>query len=708
MPSDNRASGQGRTVESLWKPEEAGRLRGVDLLAYRSRLIGRDPSLVLYGAGNTSLKQEETDFRGRVVRVLRIKGSGADLAGIGPDGFPGLRLEDLEPLRSVKPLDDEAMVDWLRRALVDPDARRPSIETLLHAFLPAAHVDHTHADAILALTDTRDPRRHVETVFGEDAVLVPYRRPGHRLAQEVAEAAAAAPKARAVLLEKHGLITWGDDARACYETTLAMVRRAGEYVAARSRGGAVFGALVRPPRPADERRRAAARLLPRLRGLLTGRNGGAARLVLHFDDAPETLDFVGREAAGQVALAGPATPDHLMYVRARPLVAAAPPPGLPLEEEILRYEQGLEKDMVKYAAWYEIFARKHGGAGGGPVDTRARVVLLPGLGMVAAGRDARHAALVAEVYRHGIAVMQGAQALGEYRSLALQDCHDVEYWPLELYRMSLQPAARELSGRVALVTGAARGIGRAIALRLAREGCHVVVSDLAAEATAEVAAEIVAAHGAGRALAAPADVTDEAAVAGLFEAVVLEYGGLDIVVSNAGIAHVSPIDRMEVKDWRRSFEVNATGHFLVARSATRLLKSQGQGGSLIFVASKNVLAPGKDFGAYSASKAAEAQLARVLAIENGAAGVRVNLINPDAVFGDSGLWSQGVREERARAHGIRPDELEEFYRKRNLLGTRVSAEDVAEAALWLAGDRSSRTTGCILTVDGGVREAFPR
>jgi NAD(P)-dependent dehydrogenase (short-subunit alcohol dehydrogenase family) len=328
--------------------------------------------------------------------------------------------------------------------------------------------------------------------------------------------------------------------------------------------------------------------------------------------------------------------------------------------------------------------------------------------MFTAWTHAARAGLVAEVQRHAIAAMRSAEGLGGYRSLGHQEMYEVETWPLELYRMSLAPEPRELEGRVALVTGAARGIGRATALRLAASGCHVVVTDRDLEGAQALARVIETEQGPGRGLGLGLDVTDEAGVARGFEAAVLAYGGVDILVSNAGIAHVSPIDTMDLVDWRRSFEVNATGHFLVARAAVRIMKEQGTGGSLIFVASKNVLAPGKDFGAYSASKAAQAQLARILAIENGAHGVRVNMINPDAVFQDSGLWSAELREERARAHGIAPGELEEFYRKRNLLATRVTAEDVAEAALWLAGDRSARTTGCIITVDGGVREAFPR
>jgi len=695
-------------MRNLWKDDATAGLDDLALLAHRSRLIGAEPALVLRGGGNTSLKRDETDFRGRGVRVLRIKGSGSDLASIGAGDFPGLRLDDLEALRARRTMDDQEMVDWLLRCLVDPQSPRPSIETLLHAFLPHTHVDHTHADAVLALTDTVDPRRHVEAAFGADAAFVPYRRPGLRLAQEVALAVGDAPQARAAVLEKHGLITWGADARSCYDATIAMVSRAETFVAGQSRGAAVFGALVRPPRPPAERRAVAARIAPRLRGLIAGRDAAVARVVLRFDDADDILDFAGREAAPQMALAGPATPDHLMYTRARPLVVTPPEGPLDAAAALERLGASLEKDLAKYTAWSEVYVRKHGGAGGAAVDARPRVVLVPGLGMFTAWKDAHHARMTADVYHHAIAVMQGAQAIGEYRSLDLKDCHDIEYWPLELYRMSMAPPPRELSGRVALVTGAARGIGRGIALRLASEGCHIVATDLDRDGVDSLAAQIEALHGPGRAIGMAADITDEAAVGGLFDAAALAYGGVDVIVSNAGIAHVSPIETMELADWKRSFDVNATGHFLVARAAIRQMKAQGIGGSLIFIASKNVLAPGKDFGAYSASKAAQTQLARILAIENGAAGVRVNLINPDAIFQDSGLWSQALREERARAHGIRADELEEFYRRRNLLGIRVTAEDVAEAALWLASDRSSRTTGCILTVDGGVREAFPR
>jgi NAD(P)-dependent dehydrogenase (short-subunit alcohol dehydrogenase family) len=366
------------------------------------------------------------------------------------------------------------------------------------------------------------------------------------------------------------------------------------------------------------------------------------------------------------------------------------------------------KGLEKYLAWYEVYFKKHRSGREAKLDPYPRVVLIPGVGMVTAWKDAKHARIVADVYRHTIHVMRAAQSVGEYRSLSIKDTFEVEYWPMERYRLTLAPPERSLARRVAMVTGAASGIGRAIAQHLAAEGCHVVATDRDLPGVEALAGDISKQHGPERGLALAMDVTDETSVAVAFEKTVLAYGGLDVVVSNAGIAHCCRIERMARADWQRSFDVNAMGHFLVSREALRILKEQGIGGSLVFVASKNVLAPGKDFGAYSASKAAECQLARVLAIEGGEYGVRVNIINPDAVFQGSRLWSAEVREERAKAHGVRPGELEEFYRRRNLLGVRVSAEDVAEAAVWLAADRSAKTTGCIITVDGGVREAFPR
>jgi NAD(P)-dependent dehydrogenase (short-subunit alcohol dehydrogenase family) len=328
--------------------------------------------------------------------------------------------------------------------------------------------------------------------------------------------------------------------------------------------------------------------------------------------------------------------------------------------------------------------------------------------MFTAGRDRQTAGIVSDIYHHTIDVIGHASGFGRYVSLEARDAFDVEYWPLELYKLTLAPPEKELARRIALVTGAASGIGRAVARKLAAEGAHVVVADLDEPGARRTADEIQSSVGAGRALAVAMDVTREDSVRVGFEEAVLAYGGLDVLVSNAGVAHSAPVDRMALADWERSFAVNATGHFLVAREAMRVLMAQGLGGALVFVATKNVMSPGKDFAAYSAAKAAEAQLAKVLALEGAPHGIRSNIVNPDAVFQDSRLWSPEVRRQRAAAQGIAVDEPEDFYRKRNLLAVRVLPEDVAEAVLFLASDRSAKTTGCTVTVDGGVKDAFPR
>ncbi|HJR03887.1 MAG TPA: SDR family oxidoreductase, partial [Methylomirabilota bacterium] len=398
-----------------------------------------------------------------------------------------------------------------------------------------------------------------------------------------------------------------------------------------------------------------------------------------------------------------ATPDHTIYTRRLPCYVEAPA-GADAGALGAAIERGLEAFAARYTAYVDA----HRPPDLALSDALPRVVLVPGLGMFTAGRDRRTAGIVSDIYHHTIEVLGSASAFGRYVSLSARDAFDVEYWPLELYKLTLAPPEKELARRIALVTGGGSGIGRAVAQRLAAEGAHVVVADLDAAGARKVAEEIVGAVGAGRAVGLGMDVTSEASVRGAFETAVLTYGGVDIVVSNAGTAHSSPVDRMELADWERSFAVNSTGHFLVAREGMRVLKAQALGGAFVFVATKNVMSPGKDFSAYSASKAAEAQLAKVLALEGGPHGIRSNIVNPDAVFRDSKLWSEDVRRERARAQGISVDDLEDFYRKRNILARPILPEDVAEAVLFLASDRSAKTTGCTITVDGGVKDAFPR
>ncbi|MGH7321758.1 MAG: bifunctional rhamnulose-1-phosphate aldolase/short-chain dehydrogenase [Candidatus Rokuibacteriota bacterium] len=684
---------------SRWNDDLARGLEPLDLLVYASRLVGAEPSLALWGGGNTSFKLSEPDLQGRSIRVLRVKGSGLDLKSIARKDFPGVRLDDLDALITRSEMGDQEMVDYLARCLPEPGSPRPSIETLLHGFLPFAAVIHTHADAIVALTNTEHGHEVVTQLFGKDVASLRYRRPGFQLAREVWGAVRAHPAARGIVLEKHGLITWGATLKEAYLATIDLVTRAEERLRGGTASARVWGSPTVPVTDSETRGAVAAAVAPVLRGLL----GRDRRVILRFDDSEDVLALASAPEAGRLTQVGPATPDHTIYTKRLPCFVPLTDPTSP-GAVIAAVRSAVETFVREYTAYFE----RHRFEGATLVDPHPRVLLLPGLGMFTSGKDARTAAIVADIYRHTAWVLGAASAVGEYVSVTPAEVFGVEYWPLELYKLAQAPPERELARRVALVTGGASGIGRAIAHRLAREGAHVVVGDVDEEGAARVAHEIVTEVGAARGLGAHMDVTSQASVQDGVIAAVETYGGLDIVVSNAGAAHSAPLDQMALEDWEDSFAVNATGHFLVTREAMRVLKAQGLGGSLVFIATKNVMAPGKHFAAYSAAKAAEAQLAKVAAIEGGAHGIRANIVNPDAVFRDSRLWSEEVRRERARAQGIEVAQIEEFYRQRNLLGVSVLPEDVAEAVLFLASDRSAKTTGCTLTVDGGLRDAFPR
>ena len=686
-------------MRSRWNDAEAAALSGVELLVYASRLVGAETSLVVWGGGNTSIKVTERDHRGRDIPVLRVKGSGSDLKSIQKKDFPGVRMDDIRALLERQDMGDEEMVAYLAHALQEPGGPRPSIETLLHGFVEAAAVIHTHADAIVSLTNNDRAADVLAGVYGKDVIALDYRRPGFKISREVADAIAANAQARALLLSKHGTICWGATVREAYEATVALITRAEDAIAERRRGRRVFGApRVSVPEPAA-RRATALDVAPRLRGRLSrGR-----RVVMAFDDTPAVTEFVASAEAPALSQVGPATPDHTIYTRRLPCFVA-----LADARDPAAVTAAIDRALETFVGDYTAYVDGHRGPGVELTDPLPRVVLVPGLGMFTAGRDARTAGIVNDIYHHTIDVIGNAAGFGRYVSLSARDAFDVEYWPLELYKLTLAPPDKELARRIALVTGGGSGIGRAVAHRLAAEGAHVAVTDVDAASAVRVADEIGKAVGPGRAVGLALDVTREASVREAFEETILRWGGLDVLVSNAGIAHSSPVDRMALADWERSFAVNATGHFLVAREAMRVLIRQGIGGALVFVATKNVMSPGKDFAAYSAAKAAEAQLAKVLALEGAPHGIRSNIVNPDAIFQDSGLWSAEIRRERAASQGIAVEQLEDFYRKRNLLGARILPDDVAQAVLFLASDRSAKTTGCTLTVDGGVKDAFPR
>jgi rhamnulose-1-phosphate aldolase/alcohol dehydrogenase len=679
-----RARGAGSTKPPSARgagPARAGR-RGVaaisgdtelERLVERSRLIGADPTLVLHGGGNTSSKLVERDHLGRKQRVLRIKGSGSDLATIEAWQFPGLRLDELLPLRERDAMSDEEMVAYLTRCLVEPDVPRPSIETLLHAFLPAAHVDHVHADAICALANAPDPATAVEDALGADVAVVEYVRPGFELACRVAELA----DRRAVVLAHHGLVTWGDEPEESYGLTLELVARADEYV--RSRAGVT--ATVSGEVPAGERVES---FLARLRGRLSRER----RQVLACDWSRDVSD---RPDVERVAAAR-STPDHMLRIGSRSCVV-----GLDddLDEGVGAYEE-------ERRSFYERLAGPDSPA---MLPPGPRVVLVPGLGTIAAGPDATTAAARLELATHSHTTV--AATLDAFRGCSWLDEHEVfdfEHWPLELYKLTLAPPPPELAGQVAIVTGAASGIGRAIALDLAARGAHVVLADVDVARLEETGACVAP----GRAVSVAGDLAEPSVVDELVRSAVESFGGLDAVVLNAGVGSTGVLDELPDEEWRRSLEGNLTAHFLLTKRAWRVLVQQGIGGSLVYVASKNAFAPGAGFGPYSVAKAGLVQLAKVAALEGGPAGIRANIVNPDAVFGGSRLWSDELRAERAAAHGVPVEELEAFYASRSLLGREVTAEDVAEAVAFLVSDRSRATTGCTITVDGGVAAAFPR
>ena len=684
-------------MNSRWDEAAAKNLDGLGLLVYASRLIGAETSLVVWGGGNTSVKLVERDYRGREVRVLRVKGSGSDLKSIEKKHFPGVRMDDVLALLERQDMGDQEMVDYLAHALQEPTSPRPSIETLLHGFLAAEAVIHTHADAIVSLTNNERAADVLRDVYGADVIALPYRRPGFLISREVAETFARHPKAKALLLEKHGTICWGATVKEAYLSTMDLIGRAEEAIEHRAKGRVRFGGVAVSAASPEERRKVALAVAPHLRGLV----GRERRVVMAYDDAPDVLEFASSREAAALSTIGPATPDHTIYTKRLPCFVAVDDPREPAA-----VAAAITAAVGRFVVDYTAYVNAAGGAA--VTDAFPRVITVAGLGMFTTGKDRRTAGIVSDIYHHTISVLGAATSFGAYVSLSAQDAFDVEYWPLELYKLSQAPPEKELARRIVLVTGGASGIGRAAALRLAAEGAHVVIADLDAAGARKVADEVAAAVGPARAIGLGMDVASESSVRAAFEEAALAYGGLDIVISNAGIAHSSPVDQMTLAEWERSFAVNSTGHFLVAREGMRVLKAQGLGGAFVFVATKNVMSPGKDFAAYSAAKAAEAQLAKVLALEGGPHGIRSNIVNPDAVFRDSKLWSEDVRRERARAQGISVEQLEDFYRKRNILAAPILPEDVAEAVLFLASERSAKTTGCTITVDGGVKDAFPR
>jgi rhamnulose-1-phosphate aldolase/alcohol dehydrogenase len=686
-------------TENLWDSRQAEGLSELEALAYRSNLLGRDRAVANYGGGNTSTKARERDHTGREVDVLWVKGSGSDLATIGAGQFTGLKLDEVLALEEREEMEDGQMVSYLASCQLRPDMPRGSIETLLHAFVPYAQVDHTHPDAINMICCARGGEDLARECFGEEAVWIPYIRPGFTLSKQVGEAVKNNPDAKFVLLAKHGLVTWGDTHEESYGRTIEAINRVAEFVAGRA-VEPFGGRKVEPPAP--ERREALlAEVLPALRGALSSGLEESSHKILRPDYiSEEVLTFVCGRDSRDLSQVGAACPDHLVRTKVRPLWIDFDPENEGADALRARLRDG----VARYREEYEAYFSRHEEADEEMFDPNPRVVLIEGIGLVAAANNAKEANLSRDFVYRAINVMWGANALGGYVSLTEEESYAVEYWPLELYKLTLAPPPDELAGRVAFVTGGAGGIGSAVARSLASRGACMVVCDLDEAGAAEVAESL---HEPG--IQARADVTDEGEVIRAFRRAILEYGGVDVLVSNAGLASSAPIEETSVEMWDKNHTVLVKGYFLVAREAFRIMREQGLGGSLVFVASKNALAAGKNASAYSSAKAAELHLARCLAEEGGSGRIRVNTVNPDAVLQGSRIWDSGWREERAAAYGIEPDELEDYYRERNVLKLSVLPENVAEAVLHFASEtRSSRSTGNVLNVDGGVKDAYPR
>lgn len=688
-------------VQSLWDAAKAEEMKnGLDQLVYRSNLLGSDRRVCNWGGGNTSVKTTVQDFRGRDVQVMFVKGSGSDLATMKALNFTGLRLDDIAPLFEREEMPDEEMTAYLANCMIDPKHPRASIETLLHAFLPFPHVDHTHPDSIISLCCADNGRELAKEIFGDRFVWVPYIRPGFTLSRMIAKAVLDNPQAELVLMEKHGLVTWGDTSEACYAKTIEIISEAERFIESRVNEPELFGGTKHAPLPEETRRQLAAAVMPAIRGAVSDEK----RMILSFDDADDVLQFVGSRNAAALSRVGAACPDHLVHTKRVPLLVDWTPEASDLEG----LKQALTDGIAAYKEEYKAYFERNRSEGDVMFEAAPRVILIPGVGMINTGKSLAMSKVSGALYHRAIAVMRGATALGEFVSLSESESYAVEYWPLELYKLSLAPAEAEFSRKIALITGGAGGIGSATARRLTAEGAHVVLADLNLEGAQKVADELNAQYGEGRALAVKMDVTKEEEVAEAYAQAALAYGGVDIIVNNAGLATSSPFEETSLKEWNLNMNVLGTGYFLVAREAFKQMQAQGIGGSMVFIGSKNSVYAGKNASAYSSVKALEAHLARCIAAEGGQYGIRVNSILPDAILQGSAIWNSNWRNERAAAYGIEPDQLEEYYRKRTTLLVNIYPSDVAESIAFFASSRSEKTTGCMLTVDGGVPAAFTR
>ncbi|WP_016697807.1 bifunctional rhamnulose-1-phosphate aldolase/short-chain dehydrogenase [Actinoalloteichus spitiensis] len=688
----------------------------VSALIARCHDLGSDPRNTNYAGGNASVKASGTDPVTREpVELMWVKGSGGDLGTLTEEGLAVLRVDRLRSLVDVYPGVDreDEMVAAFDYCLHGKGGAAPSIDTAMHGLVDAAHVDHLHPDAGIALATAADSRELTARCFGDRVAWVPWRRPGFQLGLDIAQIRRENPQAIGVILGGHGITAWGDTSEECRAHSLEIIRTAQEFIDTHGRRDPL-GAVVPgwEPLPAEERRARAAALAPVLRGLAstslreTGEPVPGRGLLGHFTDTDVVLDFVSRERMPELAALGTSCPDHFLRTKVRPLVLDLPPTA-PLDETITRLRELHAAYRDDYRAYYERHATPDSPAMRGADPA---IVLVPGVGMFSFGADKQTARVAGEFYVNAINVMRGAEALSSYQPIDESEKFRIEYWELEEAKLRRRPKPRPLAGRIALVTGGGSGIGRATARRLAAEGACVVVADRDGDAAAEVANELGASalRTADVAVPVTVDVTDTDAVTAAVDAAVLAFGGVDLVVNNAGLSISKPLLETTDADWDVQHRVMARGSFLVARAAAAAMAEQGIGGDIVYVASKNGVFAGPNNVAYGAAKADQAHQVRLLAAELGAHGIRVNGINPDGVVRGSGIFSGGWGAQRAAVYGVPESELGEFYAQRTLLKREVLPEHVAAAVHVLVAGELTRTTGLHVPVDAGVAAAFLR
>ncbi|MCY7349925.1 MAG: bifunctional aldolase/short-chain dehydrogenase [Cytophagaceae bacterium] len=699
-------------VSYLWDDAEAARLADdeVALLIYRSNLLGADLRLTNYGGGNTSCKLPEKDpLTGQPTPVMWVKGSGGDLGTLKKSGLAALYMDRLQALKKVyRGLEHEdEMVALFNHCIFDLDSKAPSIDTPLHAFLPFAHIDHLHPDAAIAIAAAKDGRRINEELFDGQIGWVDWRRPGFELGLELERCLAENPGIRGIMLGSHGLFTWGDTAYESYVNTLEVIEKYSEYLEENiGKKGPIFGGQT--VAPTSGRSTQAAKLAPVLRGLCSS----YTRMIGHFTDDDRVLEFINSNDLDRLAPLGTSCPDHFLRTKIRPLVLEIAPDADLSDVKTLKEKltPAFEAYREMYKTYYETCKHRDDGPPNSPAmrDPNPVVILWPGVGMFTFAKDKQTARVAAEFYINAINVMKGAEAVSEYTSLPAQEAFNIEYWLLEEAKLQRMPKPKPLSGKIALVTGSAGGIGKAIAKRFAQEGACVVLNDNDNDRLNEAKAEFLKTFGKDTSTSIGLDVTSAESIQNAFDAAALNFGGIDIVVNCAGISISKSIAEHTEKEWDLLYDILVKGQFLVSKAGVEILRKQALGGDILNIVSKNAVVSGPNNLGYGSAKAAQAHGTRLLAAELGPDKIRVNMVNPDAVIADSKIWAGAWAEGRAKAYGVSVEELPAFYAKRTLLGEVILPDDIANACFAFVGGLLDKSTGNALNVDGGVAMGFLR